>query len=197
MPQSTENTLACPQKRYIIVYLSRGEQQMSNTEIESPEMGTKPAPEHEWLNNLIGEWDVETTYMMGADVPEGKSKGREVTISLGGLWAISEGKGIMPGGAAYEYRAGVGYDISFKGYRGFFVASMSSHLWKYTGTMSEDGKVLTLDCVGPDMEVDGKTANYRDVIEIVDRDHRTLTSYGEQPNGEWMQFMKAELTRAK
>lgn len=40
-----------------------------------------------------------------------------------------------------------------------------------------------------------ETANYKDVIEIVDDNHRTLTSYGEQENGEWMEFMKATYTR--
>ena len=72
---------------------------------------------------------------------------------------------------------------------------MSSHLWKYTGSLSADGKVMTLNCIGPDMVVDGKTANYRDVITIIDADHRTLTSFGEQENGEWAQFMKASYVR--
>ncbi len=102
----------------------------------------------------------------------------------------------MPDGSKMEYRSGLGYDVSFKGYRGFWLADMSSHLWKYEGELSADGKTMTLNCKGPDMVVDGKTANYRDVITIVDKDHRTLESFGEQENGEWAQFMKVSYTRA-
>jgi hypothetical protein len=56
---------------------------------------------------------------------------------------------------------------------------------------------MTLSCEGPDMTSsdDGKTANYRDVIEILDADHRTLTSYGQQQDGSWQRFMKAHYTR--
>jgi hypothetical protein len=101
----------------------------------------------------------------------------------------------MPDGDVMEYHSALGYDVSFKEYRGCWFANVSSHLWKYVGEMSPDRKKLTLNCEGPDMVQDGKTANYRDVIEIQDRDHRTLTSFAEGENGEWIQFMKASYTR--
>jgi hypothetical protein len=93
------------------------------------------------------------------------------------------------------YYIGLGYDVSFKEYRGFWLASVSSHLWKKVGTLSADGKVMTLNGEGPDMEKDGETANYRDVIEIVDRDHLTLTHYGPAENGEWQEYMKSHYSR--
>ena len=101
----------------------------------------------------------------------------------------------MPDGDTMEYRSALGYDVSFKEYRGCWFASVSSHLWKYTGELSADGRKMTLNCVGPNMFKDGETANYRDVIEIIDDNHRTLTSFGEDENGEWQQFMKASYTR--
>jgi len=85
--------------------------------------------------------------------------------------------------------------VSFKEYRGFWIASVSSHLWKYTGGLSPDGKTMTLNCVGPSMVKDGETANYRDVIEIIDHNRRTLTSYGEDESGNWQPFMKSTYTR--
>jgi hypothetical protein len=157
-------------------------------------MGTKPIKEHEWLKKLVGEWRTEGEMTM-PDGSSTKSKGKESMKILGGLWAIGEGEGTMPDGSKMEYRTGLGYDVSFKGYRGFWLADMSSHLWKYEGELSADGKVMTLNCKGPDMVVDGKTANYRDVITIVDNDHRTLESFGEQENGEYVQFMKVNYTR--
>jgi hypothetical protein len=131
-------------------------------------------------------------------MPDGttsKASGTETVKNLGGLWAFGEGKGQMPDGSEMDYRVGLGYDVSFKEYRGFWLASVSSHLWKYIGELSADGKKMTLNCVGPNMEKDGETANYRDVVEIIDENHRTLSSFGEDENGNWTQFMKATYTR--
>lgn len=158
-------------------------------------MGTKPQAEHEWLQQLVGDWMVQTEMVMAPDQPKVTTRGWERTVCLGGLWSFGEGNSTMPDGNLMQYKTGLGYDVSFNEYRGFWLASMSSHLWKYVGTLSEDGKKMTLDCVGPDMVNDGQTANYRDVIEILDADHRTLTSYGEGPEDVWTEFMKATYTR--
>lgn len=167
---------------------------MSTETQEAMEMGTKPVQEHQWLQKLVGNWRVETEMTM----PDGEkmtSKGSENVRMLGGLWAIGEGHGEMPDGTTMEYRTGLGYDVSFKEYRGFWLASMSSHLWKYVGELSADGRTMTLNCEGPHMEKDGETANYRDVIEFIDDNHRTLTSFGQDDSGQWQQFMKAHLYR--
>jgi hypothetical protein len=168
---------------------------LSTAVAEEIEMGTKPVWEHEWLQNLVGEWRTETEMSMGPGQPKQRAEGTESVKSLGGLWAFGEGKATMPGGAPMTYYAALGYDVSFKEYRGCWIASVSSHLWKKAGKLSADGKVLTLECVGPNMEVDGETANYRDVFELVDRDHFTLTSYGEDESGEWNEYMRSNYTR--
>lgn len=162
---------------------------------EAAEMGTRPVPEHQWLQQLVGNWRVETEMMMGPDQPKQTSEGTESVKSLGGLWALGEGKGTMPDGTAMEYCTTLGYDVSFNEYRGCWFASMSSHLWKQVGELSADNKAMTLHCVGPHMTKDGETANYRDVIEILDANHRTMTSYGQDDDGAWHEFMKAHYTR--
>jgi hypothetical protein len=163
-------------------------------EIEHPGP-TKPCEQHAWLQQLLGEWTTETSMVMAAGQPPMVSKGSETVVSLGGLWAFSEGTAVMPDGDTMDYKTAIGYDVSFKEYRGCWFASASSHLWQYIGTMSDDRKTLTLDCEGPDMVHDGRTAKYRDVIEIQDEDHRTLTSYCQQPDGSWVQFIKCAYTR--
>jgi hypothetical protein len=168
---------------------------MSTQEQEPMEMGTKPVPEHEWLQKLVGEWRVETVMSMGPDQPKQTSQGTESVKSLGGLWAHGEGHAAMPDGTPMTYYSALGYDVSFKEYRGCWFASASSHLWKQTGELSADGRTMTLNCVGPDMVKDGETANYRDVIELLDENHRTMTSYGQDEKGEWQEFMKASYTR--
>lgn len=158
-------------------------------------MATRPVAEHEWLKKLLGEWQVETEMTMGPDGPTQTGKGRETVKSLGGLWAFGEGEGEMPDGQKMTYYTVLGYDVSFKEYRGCWFASVSSHLWKYVGTLSGGGKVMTLECEGPDMENEGQTARYRDVIEFVDDSKRTLTSYVEGNDGQFNQMMKSTYTR--
>jgi len=156
--------------------------------------GTMPIDKHEWLKKLVGDWRVESE-MTTSDGEAQRSTGTESVKSLGGLWAFGEGSGQMPDGSTMEYKTALGYDVSFNVYRGCWFASVSSHLWKTIGELSADGRTMTLNCEGPHMERDGETANHRDVIEIIDENHRTLTSYGEDDNGNWQQFMKAHYTR--
>lgn len=132
---------------------------------------------------------------MGPDQPPVKGTGTESVESLGGLWAFAKGEGVMPNGDTMRYFVALGYDVSFHEYRGAWFADVSSHLWKYVGTLSEDGKTMTLDCTGPHMMKDGVTANYRDVIELIDANTRRMISYGQDEEGNWQQFMVTNYRR--
>lgn len=167
---------------------------MSN-EPENTPQPTKPIAQHAWLQKLVGEWRSESEMMMGPGEECQKGHGHESVRSLGGLWAYAEGTANMPDGSKMTYYSTLGYDVSFNEYRGCWFADMSSHLWKQVGTLSDEGRVMTLNCEGPNMFKDGETANYRDVIELVDDNTRTLTSYGEQEDGTWMKFMSVKFTR--
>jgi hypothetical protein len=164
-------------------------------QIEEQSMGTKPVAEHAWLQNLVGEWTTSATMNMGPDAPEITSKGTESVRSLGGLWAFAQGKGEMPDGNSMEYFTAIGYDVSFNEYRGCWFADVSSHLWKYVGELSADGKTLTLTCEGPHMEKDGETAMYRDIHHLVNENERTMTSMGQAEDGTWNEFMVTKYTR--
>ena len=167
-----------------------------STDTQDPmDMATDPVKEHEWLQNLVGEWRIESEMMMEPGAPKIKSQGTASVKSLGGLWAFSENKDTMPGGTEMTSYFALGYDISFKEYRGCWIMSASSHLWKYAGELSADKKTMTLNCEGPSMIKDGETALYRDVIELIDENHRTLTSYAQDEKGEWQEFMKADYFR--
>lgn len=167
----------------------------ATTDQQQEMSGTKPVREHEWLKKMVGKWNVESEMKMGPDGPTESSTGTETFEMFGDLWVLGEGESGMPGGGTMRYRVGLGYDVSFKEYRGFWLGDVSSHLWKQVGTLSPDERIMTLDCEGPHMEKEGETANYRDVIEFIDDNHRTLTSYGQDDSGEWQQFMKARATR--
>jgi hypothetical protein len=165
------------------------------SETQEPEMGTKPLKEHEWLQKLVGEWKIESEMNMEPGEAPMKTTGTSSVKNLGGLWAYAENKEKMPDGTEFTTYFALGYDVSFKEYRGATIMSASSHLWKYFGELSDDGKTMTLNCEGPDMVKDGVTVQYRDVIELIDDNHRTITSYAQDEKGEWPQFAKATYTR--
>ncbi len=73
-------------------------------------MMAKPQQEHEWLQQLVGEWDFEGECMMAPDQPPMKSTGTCSTRSLGGLWFLCEGSGEMPGGGMMNSIITLGYD---------------------------------------------------------------------------------------
>jgi hypothetical protein len=160
-------------------------------------MQAEPHKEHRWLEQLVGDWTYEAECAMGPGQAASKTKGTESVRSLGGLWVIAEGRGEMPGGGPATMIITLGYDPQTKRYVGTFIGSMMTHLWIYDGTMDAAGKKLTLAAEGPQCGVEGKMAKYQDVIEIVSRDHRVLTSRMLGDDGSWSTIMTAHYRRKK
>jgi hypothetical protein len=158
--------------------------------------------EHEWLQQMIGEWTYEGRAEMGPDKPAHEVKGEETVRGLGEVWILGEARGEMPddGGTGYSVVT-LGFDPAKGKFVGTWVGSMMTNMWIYEGSLDQSGKVLTLDTEGPDMMCDpaeaaaGKTARYQDVVEMESADRRTLTSRGLGPDGEWHQFMKLVFRR--
>ncbi|MGH8579053.1 MAG: DUF1579 family protein [Gammaproteobacteria bacterium] len=61
-------------------------------------MKTEPQQEHQWLQQLVGEWTYEPECSVGPEKPPERFKGMESVRSLGGLWVLYEGRAEMPGG---------------------------------------------------------------------------------------------------
>ena len=159
-----------------------------------PEM-PKPQKEHEWLQQLSGEWDTETEIMVAPGAPPAKSKGTESNRMIGGFWALSEHKGEFMGNA-FSGILTLGYDPEKKKYVGTWIDSVTSVLWQYQGTVDATGKILTLEAEGPDPEQAGKRAKFKETIEIKDKDHKVFTSSMEK-DGKWLTFMTAQYQRKK
>lgn len=150
----------------------------------------QPTPQHLWLQQLVGHWDYEMSWAMGPDTPPATLKGREVVEALGQLRTVGHGsndhdKSIMT----------LGYDPQAKQFIGTFIAGMMSHLWCYTGQLDKSTNTLTLDASGPAMPPADGTANYQDIIQIVDANTRVLRSLLQLPDGSWVQFMESRYTR--
>jgi hypothetical protein len=159
-------------------------------------MNEKPQQEHRWLDKLVGEWTSEMECVMGPDRPPETSRGTESVRSLGGLWTVGEGAGEMPEDGAAMSVMTLGYDPKAGRFVGTFIASVMTHMWTYSGSLDESGKVLAVDAEGPSFTGEG-TAKYQDRIEFVDDDHRIMTSQVLGDDGEWHRFMTAHYRRKK
>ncbi len=158
-------------------------------------MQAQPQQEHRWLQQLVGEWTFEGE-AIGPDQQAMRQTGTERVRSLGDLWIVAEGEGDMPGGGPATWMMTLGYDPQQERYLGTWVGSMMTHLWVYEGQLDETGKTLPLEAEGPGM-TPGSTARYRDVIELVSDDHRTLTSYVLGDDGQWHRFMTVDYRRVR
>ena len=158
-------------------------------------MKVEPQKEHEWLQKLVGEWTYESECSVEPGKPPERFSGSETVRSLGDLWILCEGRGEMPGGGLATTLMTLGYDPKKKQYVGTWVGSMMTHLWIYEGSLDAEEKVLTLSAEGPNCMDEGKTAKYRDVIEIKSPDHRVLTPHMLGDDGEWRPLMTATYRR--
>ncbi|MFN0206982.1 MAG: DUF1579 domain-containing protein [Planctomycetota bacterium] len=162
----------------------------------APAMPEFPAPEkeHTWLQQFVGEWTFDGDTVMGPDQPTIKNTGGESVRSLGGFWIVGEGKYEMMGQKMSSIIT-LGYDPELKKYIGTWVDSMTSYMWHYIGTVDATGKILTLEAEGPNMNVPGKMAKFRDVIEFKSKNHRVLTSSMLGDDGKWFTFVTAQYRR--
>lgn len=162
---------------------------------QSPEM-TKPTKDHELLNQFAGDWiaKAETVPMPGQAAF--KNEGIETAKMVGGFWLISHGEASMQGTPVNSVMT-IGYDPSARKYVGTFLCSVDSTLWKYDGAMDATGKKLTLETEGPSMVDHTKKTKYRETLELIDKDHKTFTSFMQADDGKWVKVVTVDYQRKK
>jgi hypothetical protein len=160
---------------------------------ETPEF-PKPQKEHEWLHQLVGEWESESKASFAGQ--EFGCKGTVKASMLGGFWVISEIKTDMMGSEMTGLQT-IGYDAAKKTYVGSWVDTMTDHQWIYRGSVDATGKILTLEADGPNMLSPGKTAKFRDVYEFKSKDEMAMTSQMQGEDGQWTTFMSGTARRKK
>ncbi|MBY0461080.1 MAG: DUF1579 domain-containing protein [Gemmataceae bacterium] len=159
-------------------------------------MHAQPQSEHKWLEQLVGEWDVEIEGTAGPDQPPVKHTGTQTARSLN-VWVQCEGTMPTPDGSAGRTVMTLGFDPAKGKFVGTFIGSMMTNLWVYEGTLASSGKTLVLDADGPSFADPAKTAKYKDSIEILSPDHHTLSSQFQADDGTWHHFMTAHYRRKK
>jgi hypothetical protein len=157
-------------------------------------MQAEPQKEHKWLEQLVGEWETEMDGCGGTDRPPEKHLGTETVQSLG-VWVLCEGTMPAPDGRPGRTVMTLGYDPAKKKFVGTFIGSMMTNLWVYEGELDAGGKKLVLDAEGPSFADPTQTAKYKDTVEIISPDHRTLSSQFQAGDGTWHHFMTAHYRR--
>jgi Protein of unknown function (DUF1579) len=158
--------------------------------MEQPE----PQKEHEWLQQLVGDWTFETEVDMGPNVPSMISTASDHSRALGDLWVLSEWEMELPDGVKGTSLMTLGYDPARQRFVGSFVTSSMTHHWLYEGELDESGKVLTLNAQGPNFAGEGM-AMFQDIIEITGPNERRLYSQVQGPDGTWNRFMTSTFRR--
>jgi hypothetical protein len=90
----------------------------------------------------------------------------------------------------------IGYDQSRNRFVGNWVGSVMGHMFVYDGSLSDDGRTLTLENEGPSFTGEG-TAKYRDIVEMVNDDHRIVSSQMQNADGSWTPFMSGQFRRVR
>ncbi|PCC74250.1 Protein of unknown function [Nannocystis exedens] len=158
-------------------------------------MKFEPQKQHQWLQQLVGEWTYETEASTDPG-PGGAGRGRETVRALGPLWIVAEGRGPMPEGGEGLTLMTLGYDPQQERFVGSWVGSMMPMIWVYEGSLEAGGRILNLDSEGPAMSGVG-CGKYRDVIEIVSDDHRIFSGNALQPDGSWRPLMRTHYRRVR
>ena len=156
-----------------------------------------PVKQHEWLQQFVGEWNVEVEVTTEPGKPPIRGKGTESTRMLGGFWVVAEGEGEMDGTpGTIRSLLTLGYDSNAKKYVGTWIDSMNSYLWKYEGKLDAARKVLTLETEGP-CSLRAGLVRFREVTEFPSKDHRLFTSLMLGEDGRWVKMVTAHYRRKR
>jgi hypothetical protein len=150
---------------------------------------------HAFFDAMVGEWVVDTEAIPGPGEEPVRGESREVARLLGDHWLVSEGSATMPDGRLYESIWVLGWDPTLEQVVGSWVVSIQTRKWDFTGSFDRSGRVLTLETEGPFMGDPSTLTRFREILEVVDEDHRTLRSLILIPDGDWFEFARAEYRR--
>ena len=153
-----------------------------------------PEPEHAFLKKFVGKWTTSAECKMGPDQPAMKTESTTDAKMIGELWLVNDISGEAMG-APMKAMQTIGYDSQKKKYVGTWIDSMFGHLWQYEGVVDSSGTKLTLETSGPDFMTGKGMAKYRDVYEFKSADKIFATSFVQDENGQWAQFVTAQTKR--
>ncbi len=154
-----------------------------------------PGKQHKLFARLEGSWTTHTKAWMGPDEPPIEGTGTcEQRMLLGGRYLQQEYTGDMMG----EKFSGInviGYDNFTKKYVSTWIDSMSSGIYCFEGTASEDGRTITQEACYDDPVRGAMT--WRSISRIVDDDTMEYEMYLIPKDGKEEKAMEMTVRRRK
>ena len=156
----------------------------------------KTTPEHEWLQQLVGEWAYEHACPGEPGGEPVKASGIERVRMLGDLWAVCETSGTTPD-TSDEFNATltIGFDPEIGKFVGNWYCSLMTKMFVYEGELDASRRILTLNTRGPSFTDPKVESEYQDIIELNADGSRTFRSQAKADDGSWTEFMRGEYHR--
>ncbi|MEX0936889.1 MAG: DUF1579 domain-containing protein [Pirellulales bacterium] len=155
----------------------------------------EPTSQHQWLQQLVGQWDAEVHLFIEGQAPV-VSKGTLHVRPVGAFWTVGEHQGQFLD-QPFTGLQTLGYDPEKRKYVGTWVDSVSGYLWRHEGDLNESGSALTLSTEGPCPARPGQLSEFKEVIEVKSKDRQVFTSSIKNEEGEWTTNMKIIYHRKK
>lgn len=154
-----------------------------------------PGAPHKMLSRLAGSWTIRTKAWMEPDKPPMEGTGIcEQKMLFDGRYLQQKYAGEMMGDPFSGINI-MGYDNHTKKYVSTWIDSMSTGIYCFEGTGSEDGKTISQECSYDD-PVKGPTV-WRSVSRIVDDDTVEYEMYFTSQGGKEEKGMETIMTRKK
>ncbi len=155
-------------------------------------VGTPGAP-HKLLAKLEGSWTTRTRGWMEPDKPPTESAGTcEQKLILDGHYLRQEYAGDMMG-VPFSGINFLGYNNHTKKYESVWIDSMSTAIYYFVGTASEDGRTITQECSYDD-PVRGPSV-WRSVTKIKDDNTQEFEMYITPKGGKEEKMMEMTAIR--
>ena len=152
-----------------------------------------PGEPHKSLARMAGSWSVKCKSWMEPNKPPMESTGTcEQKMILDGRYLQQEFTGEMMG-SPFTGLGIIGYDNHTKKCVSTWIDSMSTGIYFFEGTASEDGKTITQES-NYDDPVMGPM-KYRSVTRIVDENTLEFEMYGTDKRGKEEKMMEMTYTR--
>ncbi len=153
-----------------------------------------PGIHHEHLKALEGKWLVKAkaTFMPGQPLEESEGKST-MKMVLGGRFLRQELDATM-GGMPFQGIGFTGYDNGLQKYVGCWMDSMGTMMMTFTGTCSEEGRVLTTTSEFKD-PLSGQVKKAKMVTRVLDKDKHTFEMFDIGADGKESKSLELTYTR--
>lgn len=168
--------------------------------MEAWQKSMTPGKMHEHLTKGVGTWEGKTTSWMHPDAPPSKSTCTTViTEMMGGRFTRGETKGSFDMGdgnpMAFEGFGLYGYNNTTEKFESTWCDNFGTMMLNFTGTLSDDGKVLTWESGKFKDCMTGADSYMRMTETYKNSDEMTLEMYGPGMDGKETKMMMIEYTR--